>query len=67
MATTSMSSYRAHEAEIPFRVTVITSVPRIEATGFDAEIVDPLAAARGILLGLLLCVPFWVGVYLLIF
>ena len=39
----------------------------MEATGLDADIGDGCGAARGILFGLLLCVPFWVGVYLMLF
>ena len=31
------------------------------------EVDDPCAPARGILLSLLLCVPFWVGVYVTLF
>ena len=31
------------------------------------EVDDPCAVARGILLGLLLCSPFWVGVYVMLF
>ena len=31
------------------------------------EVDDPCAPARGILLSLLLCSPFWVGVYVTLF
>jgi len=37
------------------------------ATTLDADIDDGRGAARGILVGLLLCVPFWVGVYAMLF
>ena len=62
-----MTAYRVAEAEIPMRVSVVTSVPRMEATTFDDDFRNGLDAAQGIFVGLLLCVPFWVGVYLLIF
>jgi hypothetical protein len=55
----------AYEAKIPFGGNVVKSVPRMEATRFDADIGDGCGAARGILFGLLLCTPFWVGAYLL--
>jgi hypothetical protein len=42
-------------------------VPRIEPTSPDTGIDDGRGAARGILFGLLLCAPFWVGVYALFF
>jgi hypothetical protein len=67
MATSPMSAHRVAEATIPFRVSVVTSVPRIEPTTLDADIDDGCGAARGIFFGLLLCVPFWVGVYAMLF
>ncbi len=68
MATGAMSAYRvAHESQIPLRVSVVISVPRIEATSSETGIDDGRGAARGILVGLLLCAPFWVGVYALLF
>jgi len=68
MATGAMSAYRvAHESEIPSRVSVVISVPRIEPTSPDTGIDEGRGAARGILFGLLLCAPFWVGVYALFF
>ena len=63
MATSPMPAYRATDAEIPFRRSAVTSVPRMTATALDADIDDGRGAARGILVGLLLSVPFWVGVY----
>ena len=62
-----MSAYRVAEAEIPVRVSVVTSVPRLEATSLDTDFRNGCAAAQGILFGLLLCVPFWVGVYVMLF
>jgi hypothetical protein len=62
-----MSAYRVAEAEIPFRVSVVTSVPRMEATSLDTDFRNGCDAAQGILLGLLLCAPFWVGVYVMLF
>jgi hypothetical protein len=68
MSTGAISTYRvAHESQIPFGVNVVTSVPRIESTGPDARIDDGCGAARGIFFGLLLCAPFWVGVYVMLF
>ena len=67
MATSPMSAYRVAEAEIPFRVSAVASVPRMRATTLDADIDDGSGAARGILFGLLLCGPFWVGVYVMLF
>ena len=62
MAASPAPVYRvAHEAKILWRVS---GVPRIKATSLHA---DECGAARGILFGLLLCAPFWVGVYLLVF
>ena len=63
MATSPMRAYRAADAEIPFRGRSLTAVPRMTATTLDADIDDGRGAARGILVGLLLSVPFWVGVY----
>ena len=31
------------------------------------EVDDPCAPARGILLSLVLCAPFWIGVYVMLF
>jgi hypothetical protein len=67
MATSPVLAYQAAEAKIPFRVRVITSVPRIEPTTLDADIDDGCGAARGIPFGLLLCAPFWVGLYAILF
>ena len=68
MATGAMSAYQvAHESQILFRVNVVTSVPRIERTSSDTGIDDGRGAARGILVALLLCAPFWVGVYAMLF
>jgi hypothetical protein len=67
MATSPMSADRAAEVKTPFRVSVITSVPRIKPTTLDADINDGCGAARGILFGLLLCTPFWVGLYAMLF
>jgi hypothetical protein len=67
MATSPMSAYRVAEATIPVRVSVVTFVPRIEPTTLDADIDDGCGAARGILFGVLLCAPFWVGVSLMVF
>jgi hypothetical protein len=39
----------------------------MEATTVDDYNADPLRAARGILFGLLLCAPFWLGVCLMLF
>ena len=62
MATSPISAYRVAPEEIPFRVNVVTSMPR------DADSDDGYSPARGILVGLLLCVPFWVGVvYVMLF
>ena len=66
VATSPMSASRVAEAGIPFRVTAIESVARIEPT-LDADIDDRCGAARGLLFGLLLCAPFWVGVYAMLF
>ena len=64
MATYRTPAYgAAYEAKIPSGVNVAKFVPRMEATGLDADIGDGCGAARGILFGLLLCTPFWVGVY----
>ena len=57
----------AHEAKMALRVSVVTSVPRMEATRLDDDLVDPLRAAQGILFGLLLCSPVWVGVCAMLF
>ena len=67
MATSTMPAYRAADAEIPFRGSAVTSLPRMTATTLDAAIDDGLDAARGILVGLLLCAPFWAGVYAMLF
>jgi hypothetical protein len=67
MATSPVSAYRVAEAKIPFRITVVTSAPRIEPTPLDADTDDGRGAARGILFGVLLCSPFWVGVYAMLF
>ena len=67
MATSPMSAYRVTEAETPFWVSVVTPVPRFEATSPDTHIDDGLDAARGILVAFVLCVPFWVGVYAMLF
>ena len=68
MATDAMSAYRvARESQIPLRVNVVTSVPRIESTSPTAGIDDGCGAARGSLVGLLLCAPFWFGVYAMLF
>ena len=67
MATSPMSAYRVAEAEILFQVRFMTAVPVIEPTNRASDIEDGRGAARGILIGLVLCVPFWVGVYSLLF
>jgi len=67
MATSPMSAYRHAEAKIPFRVSLVTSTPRMEPTNRDIDMDDGRGAARGILFGLLLCAPFWVGVYAMLF
>ena len=66
MATSPMPAYRAADA-IPFRGSAVTAVPRMTATTLDADIDDGLGAARGMLVGLLPCAPFWVGVYAMLF
>jgi hypothetical protein len=59
-----MAAYRAaDDAKSPFRLRVVTSVPYKTVTTLDAYIDDGLGAFRGIPLALLLCAPFWVGVY----
>ena len=67
MATSPMLSYRVVETGIPFKVSVITAGPIIEPTISDTNIDDGRSAARGILFGVLLCAPFWVGVYAMLF
>lgn len=68
MAASLAPVYRvAHEAKTFCRVSGVTSVPGITATNLRADIVDGGGAARGILFGLLLCAPFWVGVSLMVF
>ena len=67
MATSPMSAYRVAEAKFSFRVSVMTWVALIEPTSPETDIEDGRGAARGILVGLVLCVPFWVGVYSLLF
>jgi len=67
MATSPMAAYRVVEEQIPSKISLGTSVPRIEVTTPDTGIDDGLGAARGILVGLVLCVPFWVGVYAMLF
>ena len=62
-----MSAYRVAEAERPFQVRVVTSVPRMEATSLDTDFRTGGDVAQGIVLGLLLCAPFWVGVYVMVF
>jgi hypothetical protein len=57
----------AHEAKILWRVSGVKSVPRMEATSLDADFRNGSDAAQGILFGLLLCAPFWVGVYAILF
>ena len=37
----------AYDADIPFEVTVATSVPVMEATGLEPETSDPFGTARG--------------------
>ena len=67
MAASLAPVYRvAHEAKTLCRVGAVTSVPRITATSLHADTVDRCGAARGILFGLLLCAPFWVGIYLMV-
>ena len=56
----------AHEAKITCQRGV-KSVPRIAPISLHADSVDGCCAARGILFGLLLCAPFWVGLYLMVF
>ena len=66
MATRLARVHRAYDAEIPFIRVASKPVRRIPATDpLDAH--DPLGASRGILFALLLCVPFWVGVTLMVF
>jgi hypothetical protein len=68
MAARPTPVYRpAHEAEMFFRLGVVTTVPRREATRLDDDIANRLGAAGGILFGVLLCSPFWVGVYAMLF
>ena len=45
---------------------VVVPHPTAAAPPFDGE-EDPCGAARGMLIGLALCTPFWVGVYQLLF
>jgi hypothetical protein len=67
MATNAIpANLDAYEAEIPFRGSIVTSVPRIEPT-VDADLDDGCGAAQGILIGLLLCAPFWVGILAMLF
>lgn len=67
MASRPLSAYRVTEAKTPFRIHLVTSVPRIEATSPDTDIDDGRGPARGILFALLLCAPFWAGVYAMLF
>ena len=67
MATSPLPAYRAAEAKMPLQVGGITSVPRIEPMILDGDCYAGCDAARGILFGLLLCVPFWVGIYSMLF
>jgi hypothetical protein len=67
MASSPMTTHRVAAAKIPFRVSAVTSVPRIDPTSPHTHIDDGRSPARGILFGLLLCVPFWVGVLAILF
>jgi hypothetical protein len=67
MATRLARAHGAYDdAEMPFIRVASQPLRRIPATDpLDAH--DPLTAARGTIFALLLCVPFWVGVYLIVF
>jgi hypothetical protein len=67
MATRPDVGVSSRRGEVSFRVSVMTSVPLIEPTRPDIDIEDGRGGAKGILFGLLLCEPFWVGVYALLF
>ena len=69
MATSPLAPYRVadDESQIRLQVSVVTSALRIESMTPDADFEDGRGAARGILVGLLLSVPFWVGVYAMLF
>lgn len=45
----------------------VAVVPRPTAAALPFDEEDPCGAARGILLALTVCMPFWAGVYLLLF
>ena len=67
MASSATHVHRAfyNDAEIPLAGPLLRVVPRV--TTDPADITDPMAAARGALLALLLCAPFWFGVSLILF
>jgi hypothetical protein len=53
-------------ANVVHHRVVVTPRPTAGAPLSDQED-EPCSAARGILIGLALCTPFWMGVYLLLF
>jgi hypothetical protein len=68
MAANPAPAYRAaYDAKIPFRLSVVKSESRMDATIRPSDIDEALGAARGILFGLLLCAPFWVGLFVVLF
>jgi hypothetical protein len=41
-------------------------VDSVDLTGLSEEFADPLRPVRGLLIGLLLCSPFWIAVFWLL-
>jgi len=63
-----MAAYRVADAsQTTVPVSVVTSALRIEPTSLDTDIEDARGAARGALVGVVLRVPFWIGVYAMVF
>jgi hypothetical protein len=67
MATSPMAAYRgADESQTPFRINVVGPIPRVEQKTPDTDSEAGRGAAQGIVVALFLCVPFWVGVYVML-
>jgi hypothetical protein len=68
MDTNALSSLSSMTAYADCTLSENDRVDVDDVCGNDrADVHDACGAARGILLSLLLCVPFWVAVYVLLF
>ena len=61
-------AYRSfYDADAPVIRHVRTVAARIESGDRFGEANNSSAPARGILVGLILCAPFWIGLYVMLF